>query len=375
MKDRIKILQFTVASSKGGRTQYVLNLWRHINRSKFVCHFITFSESLDFEKELIVDGGRVFYIKNYPEVNKEGFISELRAILNNNYDVIEIHTSFWKDTIVEELAKEAGIKRIIIHGHSTGITQITANNRDKEEGLFAKHCEVKNHISDGIATDFWACSEASANWLYRPMIPDEKIRIIHNTIDTNKFRFKREHREEARRRIGWEHCFVFGYVGRLEPLKNLRFLLDAFMLAQSEYDNIRLILVGDGSERKALEEYSHKLGLDMHIHFAGQRNDTNYYYQMMDCFLLPSFFEGFSLVLLEAQCSGLKCIISPNIPMDACLTKSIIRVDISNAVVWARAMLSNISEYRREDNVTLLKEKGFDTNTQMGLIEQLYEDT
>ncbi|MBR5337929.1 MAG: glycosyltransferase [Lachnospiraceae bacterium] len=373
VRKRIRILQFTVAASKGGRTQYILNLWRKIDHARFVFDFITFSEALDFEDELTVDSGTVFYLRNYPESNREGFISEFREVLKNKYDVIEIHTSYWKDTIVEELAKEAGIKRIIIHGHSTGITQITANNRNEEERLIYNHNKVKSRINKDIATDFWACSEASADWLYRPMIPDERIRIIHNTIDTNRFSFNKEIRKRARKEFGWENYYVFGFVGRLEPSKNLRFLLSAFDLARSEKNGIRLIIVGDGSEKKELEKYVHKLGLNTCVRFTGRKDDTSYYYQMMDCFLLPSIFEGFPIVLLEAQCSGLKCIISQGIPMEECLTDSIIRISISDVSAWKKAMLGVVNEYEREEFAELLKKRGFDTETQIVLIEELYE--
>ena len=83
-----KILQFTIAETMGGRTQYIFNIWRHIDKSIITFDFVTFSTNISFAKELLEDGCKVYQIKNHPNNNMQGFIKEFNCILENKYDAI-----------------------------------------------------------------------------------------------------------------------------------------------------------------------------------------------------------------------------------------------------------------------------------------------
>ena len=371
---RIRLLQFTIAGSKGGRTQYILNLWRHIDHTRFRMDFVTFSDKLDFEEDLICDGCKVFHVKNYPEINREGFISEFKQILSNKYDIIEIHTSFWKDTIVEELSKEAGIKKIVIHGHSTGITQTTSNNKNEEKRKIQHHYRVKERLNDDIATDYWACSEECADWLYRPQISENKIKILPNTIDTNIFQYKEAVRRKTRNGLGLNDEFVIGFVGRLEPVKNLKFLIDVFAGVLQLNPNSKLLIVGDGSEKSSLVMYVRQNGLENKVLFTGKKENVVMFYNVMDCFMLPSLFEGFPLVVLEAFCCGLRCAVSQNVTESICISDDIKRLDINNTKSWIDFAIGAIKRENREAYRKLLIEKGFDSGTQIKEIEKLYSE-
>ncbi len=369
---KIKILQFSIAASEGGRTQYIMNLWKHIDHSKFVFDFVTFSNHIDFEDELSHDGCNVFYLQNYPENDRKGFISEFRDILKSRYDVIEIHTSYWKDTIVEELSREAGIRKIIIHGHSTGITQITANIKYEEEQRILNHYNVKERLNEKMATDYWACSEECSEWLFRPQIPNNRIKLIPNTVDTNKFRYDINKRNETRNKLGINDEFVIGFVGRLEPVKNLRFLVDVFLGIIQVHQKSKLLIVGDGSEKSDLQEYVKRNEIEKNVIFAGKSRGVEKFYNAMDLFVLPSFFEGFPLVVLEAFCSGLKCAISKNITESICISDDIKRLSIKESKLWIDFALATMKKIDREDCCNLLIEKGLDTSTQIKRIEEMY---
>ena len=118
---KIKILQFPLSSSFGGVTHYVLNVWKELDKQKFSFDFLTFSKELFFEKDLIKDGSKVFHFTCYPQENLEVFKKEFIDILKNNYDIIELHTSYWKNTIMEEIIRNACDSKIIVHAHATGI--------------------------------------------------------------------------------------------------------------------------------------------------------------------------------------------------------------------------------------------------------------
>lgn len=368
-----RILQFSIAASMGGRTQYILNLWNSIDHNRFVFDFVTFSKEEDFKQELNLYPGTVYYLKNYPEKNKDEFIKEFSGILRRGYDAIEIHTSYWKDTIIEELALQAGIPKIIIHGHSTGITQITESNRDQEMSLIEKHNEVKKRLTEDMATDFWACSKECAKWLFYPHISDAKVRILHNTIDTGRFAYSQEMHRKAKADLGFQDSFVIGFVGRMEPVKNLEFLFDVFYECQRVRNDAKLIIVGGGSMRNALEQYTIDKGFREKVCFVGQRTNTEYYYNLMDCFLLPSLFEGFPISALEAQCSGLRCILSDKITDDVAVTENVKFLPISDKGKWVSEVLEISEGYDRRDASKYLLEKGFDTHSLVVKLEKLYE--
>lgn len=371
-KKKIRILQFSIASSMGGRTQYVLNLWRDINRDKFIFDFITFSKEEDFKPSLDLNPGKVYYLKAYPEKDRQEFIKEFNEILKNGYDVIEIHTSYWKDTIIEELALQAGISKIIIHGHSTGITQITEKNKNQESMLIQNHYKVKARLNENVATDFWACSRECADWLFYPNISVSKVKIVPNTIDTLQFAYSLKKHKKLKDQFELQNNFVFGFVGRLEPVKNLAFLFDVFYECQKRCNYIKLVIVGDGSMRKSLEQVAEDKNITDKVIFAGYQSKTESYYQLMDCFLLPSLFEGIPISAIEAQCSGLKCLLSDCITHDVAVTNNVSFLPLSNKDKWVSEMLEISNGYDRSDASEILIEKGLDSKKQIMKLEKMY---
>ncbi|MFC1894707.1 glycosyltransferase [Candidatus Dependentiae bacterium] len=106
--------------------------------------------------------------------------------------------------------------------------------------------------------------------------------------------------------------FVFGTVGRLEPVKNHELLIKSFyeLLKQTNKSNIKLCIIGDGSQRNSLEKLTHKLKITDRVILLGQQPNTYKYYPIFDCFVLSSQSEGMPISLLEALCFGLPVILT-----------------------------------------------------------------
>lgn len=300
----------------------------------------------------------------------ETFIAEFGSVLNQKYDAIEIHTSFWKSTIVEKMAKEKGVK-VIVHAHSTGISK--AKSADEEAKLLKRHIEIKRKIDASLADYFFACSQSAADWLYGEAIPKDKIKFINNTINTDRFAFSPESREWIRKQLKLQNKFVIGHVGRLERVKNQQFLIEIFAEIHMEINHAILLMVGDGSLREDLEKIVWKLGIVDSVIFVGKKADTESYYQAMDVFVLPSLLEGFPLVLLEAQCSGLECICSEGVPQEALIIERTERIPLSNREKWVQKIKRASYQKVREDSSKIIMMKGFDTNQQIKEIEKIYQ--
>jgi glycosyltransferase involved in cell wall biosynthesis len=128
----------------------------------------------------------------------------------------------------------------------------------------------------------------------------EKLRVIPNGIDPERFRRDSGARAEVRQQLGIpEDAFVVGTVGRLAPEKDQDLLIRAALPLLNEH--CRLILVGDGPERAALEQRASSSDNGRFVHFAGARNDPERWLSSFDVFALTSRTEGLPLVIPEAM--------------------------------------------------------------------------
>lgn len=325
--NKIKVLQLFVANAKGGRTQYILNTWNYIDKDYFQFDFVTLSKELDFEKELIETGAKVFYVSCYAEENLGLFRKEITEILKNGYDVVHIHSSFLRSVEVEHLARAAGVRRIIIHSHNFGIG--CAIDEKESEMMLKIHNRNKQELKADVADVFLACSNEAADFMYGPQIPTEKIRVIPNGIDLERFTYSESGRYEIRKEFSIrEDEYVIGNVGRFVYQKNHDFLIDVFYEIAKKYSNVLLLLIGAGDLEDDIRKKVDKYGLNKRVLFAGKRNDLPKIYSAMDMFMLPSRFDGFPLSLIEAQAEGLPSI-AGNVPQNAklCEKTSILPLD------------------------------------------------
>ncbi len=367
--EKYRILQFTIAATWGGRTRHILDIWNHIDKDKFQFDFVSFSKSkLTFENDIISHGGNVYYIHSYPEENLFEFEREFSKVLALKYDAIEIHTAYWKSMIVEEMAKDAGVHKIIIRASSSGINATL--DRERANKALSQHLRIRDTLVPDIATDFWATSEEAANWLYADRIPKERIRIHNNTIDTYRFCFNYRIREEVRLQNGLQNHFVMGFSGRLEAVKNVDFIIEILYSLRKIKKDIMLMIVGEGSLRKQLVDKCKTLKLHNSVIFTGFVENVADYLQAMDIFLLPSEFEGFPNALLEAQSVGLPCIASDNITKEAIVTEVAHRLPIDKNQ-WIKEIRKYLLGYDRIDRSCELREKGYCTRT---VIEQLQKE-
>ena len=364
---KVKILQFPIANSFGGITHYALDNWKWMDKEQFQCDFATMSKKLDFADEILNTGSKIHYISCYAEENKEKFIEEFSAILDEEYDVVHLHTKQWKSFLVEELCKAKGVKKVIVHAHSTGIDTLDEEKREFEINL---HEQVKQEFTEELATDFWACSKLAADFLFGKQIPSEKIRIMPNAIELDKFKYNEQIRQKYREDYNLQNSFVIGNVGRMVYQKNQEFLIDVFFEVRKSISNAKLVIIGDGELREKLEKQVEEYGLENDVLFWGKREDVNCWYQVMDVFCLPSRFEGLGIVMIEAQAAGLPCVGSVEIPEEVEITECVIRLPFI-IEQWEETIVS-LEACGRKESRDKLVEKGYSISKQIKEIEREY---
>lgn len=144
---------------------------------------------------------------------------------------------------------------------------------------------------------------------YFEEIGAKNIEIIPNGIDLK--RFENLDRQNCRQKLGLKDEFVIMTVARLEKVKGIEYLIKAISRSDlPRRSDLLILIVGDGSERRNLENLAEKLGLREKVKFLGQifNEKIPEYLAAADCFVLPSLKEGFGIAILEAQAAGLPVI-------------------------------------------------------------------
>lgn len=375
MAKKIKILQFPIANSNGGITHYALNNWKWLDKNKFVCDFATMSKILDFEERILATGSKVYHISCYAEENSSCFIEEFSKILDQRYDIVHLHTKQWKSFLLEELCKKYHVAKVIVHSHNTSID---TSDKEKREYEIALHKKMKQKFTIDLATDFWACSRVASEFLFGGQIPLNKIKIMPNAIELERFAVNQETRDRYRKKYGLEGCYVIGHVGRFEYLKNHEFLIKVFSKISRQKEFVRLVLLGDGKLYEEMQAKTKMLGMENKILFIGKREDVSCWYQVMDIFCLPSKFEGLGISLIEAQAAGLPCIASDAVPDEAAITEEVLRVQL-DIELWESKILEMILKHRNKsrivrgiDNKMKLQMAGYDIHSQIKNVEEEY---
>jgi L-malate glycosyltransferase len=145
------------------------------------------------------------------------------------------------------------------------------------------------------------CDATTENLRNLHTIPPRKLVRVYNGVT--------QLLQPASVKLPVKSGFTLLYVGRLEPIKNLSLLLNAFRSALCSLPGLKLWIVGDGSERAALENLSHELKITDHVMFWGQQLEVAAYFAAADAFIMSSKSEGLPLSLLQAMSLGLPVIV------------------------------------------------------------------
>ena len=155
-----------------------------------------------------------------------------------------------------------------------------------------------------FSTEIIAVSEAVKESLVKNGINSEKIRVIYNGIDLD--RYSKDSSIDVREKFGIGSEFVYLFVGRLIEQKGVDILLNAF----AKVPNGLLFIVGDGKDKEKLISLAHALEVSSRVRFLGIREDIPDLLSMSNCFVLPSRYEGLGVVILEAMATGRAIIVS-----------------------------------------------------------------
>jgi glycosyltransferase involved in cell wall biosynthesis len=168
-------------------------------------------------------------------------------------------------------------------------------------GLIKGHYFVDRLIGT-LVDDYIAVSKANERYLIEEKgLPANKIHVIHNGCDLQKYRPQQPVSRDLKRSMGFaEDDPVLIVLGRLEPQKGHAVLLEAFSIVVREFPSARLVCVGEGSLRMELQQRTDQLRLEKAVRFVGFQSNVPDWLAISDISVLPSLFEGLPLVAIES---------------------------------------------------------------------------
>ena len=220
----------------------------------------------------------------------------------------------------------------------------------------------------------WKSFSKAVQEEYKKAVEKNKTVIIKNAISTEDYKFNAETRRKKREELGLSEKVVIGHTGSFAEGKNHSFLIDIFNEIYKTNENVHMIFMGKGSIEEDMKNKAKSLNLENNISFLGVRTDVNEILNAVDIFVFPSKFEGLGIVLIEAQASGLKCVMSDLVPQEAAVTDlvSVVSLDKS-AEEWANCVLKEIeTSGERGDMSKIISDQGYDISKEALKLQNEY---
>ncbi len=356
-----KIMHVNYTMNIGGIETFIMNMIRNtvIKPEKIVV--LTYADApFDYEEELIRRGIKIIRITNPHHISTFKHVKELHAVIaSERVDAIHAHTYF-DSAFVVAIAWMSGVKVRIAHSH-TAMAHLEKRLVKKIKWMFAR---LLLYL---FATHKLACSEVAGKALFG----SQKFTIVPNGINLPEFAYRTATRNALRKKLGIpEDVFVIGHVGRLDKPKNHAFLIDIFKSFLRINPDSRLVLIGSGKLKGAIEEKIASLRLERQVILLGDRGDIKDLLNIFDYFVFPSIYEGLPVSLIEAQANGLTVLVSDTVSHEIKVSDAVQFLSLKeSAEEWASHIRIGTPRITTTGNDRLKK---YDIQSTVHLIEGYY---
>ncbi len=324
MKNKIKIAYIVKNLNVNGVSTVVVDYARGLDSDKYQIDIYAGEPISNISVKKLSSCENVKVIKTPTKNIKNIFkyVCFLKKMLKG-YDIVHVHGNSRTITL-ELLIAKSNNKSLVAHCHS-----VSCSHKIIHRLLWPV---FKRIYSVGIAP-----SKKAGEWMFG----DGKYTVVRNGIEVSKYAFDYESRKEIRSELGIaENEIVIGHVGNFSKEKNYEYILEIFDDLCKKSKRYKLLLVGKYQNNKKLCGKIKKNNNANRIMLYGATNELYKVYNAMDCFIMPSKFEGFGIVALEAQVSGLPCILSSRIPNETKVHKNTQYMNIFKRSVkeWSKAI-------------------------------------
>lgn len=359
-----RVLHFVPGFRSGGIETLVMGMYALLNKNQLQFDLLvdTCDALPDFDI-LRAQGGRVFQMGRYLDA-PFAYQKKLNSIFSdygNEYLAVHCH-SVMRSLPVLFAARKFGVQHRILHSHTDSL----------KGSRLAFLSPFLAPITAIFGTDFFACSERAGKFFFgrRP------FKVFPNSIPCHKFLYSEKEGRRMRNQLGLKaDAFVVGHTGRFTYQKNHEFLIRIFSEIHRKNKNARLLLLGEGPLEESVRMLACQLGILDFVIFVGLQNDVPQYLSAMNIFILPSYYEGFCISLLEAQANGLPCIASDVVPEEVKITGSVKTLSLNlPASAWAELCIGVFPDRRADSeyNVEKIVKAGYDIESQANYVLGIY---
>ena len=357
----LRVLQVVTNMDVGGIECFLMNLYRAMDRSKIQFDFLEHGDGERFfDEEIRALGGRVYRVPKMSVPHHRQYIKALDHFFatHKEYRIVHSHRNTYSMYILRA-AMKAGVPVRIAHSHCAAMfTDLSLPFRLYTRARLLRYC-----------THPFACGKAAGEWLFGK---GTQVTIFPNAIDVGKFVFDEHIRVTMRNELNLADSKVYGHIGNFSPVKNHSFLLEVFKEIYALDQSSVLLLAGEGALRTKMEAKAAELGVAHKVRFLGSRRDIPELLHAVDCFMLPSLFEGFPVTLVEAQASGLPCLVSDSVSPEVEITDLLRFFSLQQRPqAWAEVAAELAKEPRRGYG-NEVKEAGYDIGSAAKRLQDFY---
>ena len=346
-----RILCVLSSLEAGGAETFLMKVCRAISSEEYQVDFIVSKGNGCYTQEVLNRGGQIYKI---PMRTKSPFhaLNGIRKIVKNNGYETVLKLGDTPVAALDLIAAKMGGARCLAMRSCNALTGISLK----------KKCinMLLRPALNAVANVKLAPSMLAAEFTFGKRVAHKQAHLLHNGVDLNVFRYDTEGRREIRREFSLENKLVVGHVGRFHRQKNHLYLLEVFAKIRKQREDAVLLLVGTGDLESQIRDRINEMGLADAVIFTGLRFDIPRLLSAMDVFVFPSFHEGMPNTVIEAQATGLPCVIADTITREADITGLVQYLSLeSTPEDWARAALSAVNT-ERVDTKQAFMDHGYD---------------
>ena len=351
----------------GGKKNLIMEYYRHIDRNKIQFDFICDSDSQAIPEQEITDlGGRIYKITPYQYIF-QNMVDMAHIFEQNQYKVVHAYNSTM-NLFPMAVAKYCKVP--------VRISESLSMAHEGDWKTILK--KMLRPMSKWFANYYMSCGDDCGRWQFGSKLFNAgKVDVFKTVINTEFNSYDLTVREKTRAEFSWKDKIVIGHIGRFTAQKNSVRMIEIFGAIAKKEPNAVLCLIGDGELKEDMMKKINELGIEKQVAYLGRREDIQQFYNAMDCFLLPSLYEGLPVVGLEAESCGLPMFFSTEVTREAnaCELGHFITLDDSDDV-WADRILKACRENMciRRSHAKEVAAAGFDSASEALRMQKYYFD-
>jgi|SRR5690625_3604329 len=368
MLKKVKVLHVVGAMNRAGTETMLMNIYRNIDHSAYHFDFVSYDQDVaHYDQEIEKLNGRII------RLTRTNSIKQLYDAIKKYgpYDVVHAHTLFHCG-IVSFAAFLAAVDIRIAHAHTTA---------DKSNRFLRKvYITLMRFLINVFSTNLLACSNEAGQYLFgEASLSNKKYRYFPNLIDYSKFmKVSKKEVNNFKQAESLGKCnIVIGHIGTFKASKNHKFLVAIMKHLIKKDPTINMLLIGDGELKNQIEAKVKKAGMREQVKFIGISDNIPTILHSMDVFVFPSIYEGLGLVLLEAQASGIPCIVSEAIQPEADLGLGLLeKVPLAEGPhIWAERIIQVAAKKEGNKNniINAFEKSGYSLTNGIATLRELYD--